>query len=82
MTRTKIQMIEMTLAPKDRDQATASTEKAPAPQVTPSKESLWGETPAATGITGEPVSSSNPHGGLPSLPGQYSPASLGDDPEF
>ena len=76
MTRTKIQMIEMTLAPKDRDQATASTEKAPASQVTPSKESLWGETPS------EPVTSSNPHGGLPSLPGQYSPASLGDDPEF
>jgi single-stranded DNA-binding protein len=82
MTRTKIQMIEMTLAPKDRDQVPVSTGKVSAPQVTPSKESLWGETPAATGITGEPVSSSNPHGGLPSLPGQYSPASLGDDPEF
>jgi len=74
MTKTKIQMIEMTLAPKD--QVTPATEKVTVPKVTPPKESLWGETPS------EPVTPSNTHGGLPDLPGQYSPATLGEEPHF
>tara|TARA_R100001594_G_scaffold150337_1_gene211076 strand:+ start:4239 stop:5057 length:819 start_codon:yes stop_codon:yes gene_type:complete len=80
MTRTKIQMIEMTLAPKTEDQSTnPSVQKPKASPMKDSRESLWNPKSDSVEKNSIPINAS---AGLPDLPGQYSPSSLGEEPHF
>ena len=78
MTRTKIQMIEMTLAPKDQS-TNPSDQKPKTSSTKESRESLWNQNSDSTDNNPIPVNAS---AGLPDLPGQYSPSSLGEEPHF
>tara|TARA_B100000131_G_scaffold93201_1_gene90016 strand:+ start:1348 stop:2187 length:840 start_codon:yes stop_codon:yes gene_type:complete len=87
MTRTKLQMIEMTLAPKQESNRgtmgipSTPIPNEPRPSAKPDTTSLWNtnETNAAKAEVGlEAIQ--NPDAGLPDLPGQYVPQQLEERP--
>ena len=87
MTRTKLQMIEMTLAPKQESNRgtmgipSTPMPNEPKPSAKPDTTSLWNtnETNAAKAEVGLEALQ-NPESGLPDLPGQYVPQQLEERP--